>query len=169
MSLWPKPQSRRSMTWSYRASGASLKACPPTRARSCWRSTSHRVAVSRRNTPGCKRSRTGTTIEASLWPAFRVTSSFTRSRGQPSRFRSFAPSTTESPFPLFSKLDVKGPSQHPLYAILSGAADDSGKAGNVSWNFEKFLVGRDGLVVRRFRSKVVPEDPRILEAIESIL
>jgi glutathione peroxidase len=72
-------------------------------------------------------------------------------------------------FPLFAKLDVKGPSQHPLYAILSEAPDDSGKAGNVSWNFEKFLVGRDGRVVRRFRSKVVPEDPRIVDAIESVL
>jgi glutathione peroxidase len=72
-------------------------------------------------------------------------------------------------FPLFAKVDVKGERQHPLYAILSESADDSGKAGNVSWNFEKFLVGRDGRVVRRFRSKVVPQDPRIVEAIESLL
>jgi glutathione peroxidase len=72
-------------------------------------------------------------------------------------------------FPIFAKVDVKGPGQHPLYAILSETADDSGKAGNVSWNFEKFLVGRDGRVMRRFRSKVVPEDPRILDAIVSIL
>lgn len=72
-------------------------------------------------------------------------------------------------FPLFSKLDVKGGSQHPLYAILSESPDDSGKAGNVAWNFEKFLVGRDGLVVRRFRSKVVPEDPKLVGAIESLL
>jgi glutathione peroxidase len=72
-------------------------------------------------------------------------------------------------FPLFSKLDVKGATQHPLYAILSQSADDSGKAGNVSWNFEKFLIGRDGRVVRRFRSKVVPEDPRIVDAIEALL
>jgi glutathione peroxidase len=72
-------------------------------------------------------------------------------------------------FPLFAKLDVKGEGQHPLYAIFSESADDSGKAGNVSWNFEKFLVGRDGRVVRRFRSKVVPQDPRIVEAIESLL
>ena len=72
-------------------------------------------------------------------------------------------------FRLFAKLDVKGPSQHPLYAILSEAADDSGKAGNVRWNFEKFLIGRDGRVVRRFRSKVVPEDPSLVEAIESLL
>jgi glutathione peroxidase len=72
-------------------------------------------------------------------------------------------------FPLFAKLDVKGPTQHPLYAILSETADDSGKAGNVAWNFEKFLVGRDGQVVRRFRSKVVPEDPKVAEAIEALL
>jgi glutathione peroxidase len=72
-------------------------------------------------------------------------------------------------FPLFAKLDVKGEGQHPLYFILSESADDSGKAGNVRWNFEKFLVGRDGRVVRRFRSKVVPEDPMLIEAIESLL
>lgn len=72
-------------------------------------------------------------------------------------------------FPLYAKLDVKGEGQHPLYAILSESADDSGKAGNVRWNFEKFLVGRDGRVARRFRSKVVPEDPTIVDAIESLL
>jgi glutathione peroxidase len=72
-------------------------------------------------------------------------------------------------FPLFAKLDVKGTNQHPLYSILTESPDDSGKAGNVSWNFEKFLVGRDGRVVRRFRSKVTPEDPRLVEAIESLL
>jgi glutathione peroxidase len=72
-------------------------------------------------------------------------------------------------FPLFAKLDVKGEGQHPLYSLLSETADDSGKAGNVGWNFEKFLVGRDGHVVRRFRSKVTPEDPRIVEAVEALL
>ncbi len=72
-------------------------------------------------------------------------------------------------FPLFSKLDVKGGNQHPLYAILSESPDDAGKAGNVAWNFEKFLVDGDGRVVRRFRSKVEPEDPRLVAAIESLL
>ena len=72
-------------------------------------------------------------------------------------------------FPLFAKLDVKGSNQHPLYEILSEAADDTGKGGNVRWNFEKFLVGRDGRVARRFRSKVVPEDPQLIEAIDSLL
>jgi glutathione peroxidase len=72
-------------------------------------------------------------------------------------------------FPLFAKLDVKGARQHPLYAILTESADDSGKAGNVGWNFEKFLIGRDGKVVRRFRSKTAPEDPKVVEAIEALL
>jgi glutathione peroxidase len=72
-------------------------------------------------------------------------------------------------FPLFAKVDVKGDNQHPLYAILSQTPDDSGKAGNVGWNFEKFLVGRDGVPVRRFRSKVEPEDPKLVGAIESLL
>jgi glutathione peroxidase len=72
-------------------------------------------------------------------------------------------------FPLFAKLDVKGGDQHPLYAIFSEFPDDAGKAGNVTWNFEKFLVGRDGRVVRRFRSKVLPENPAVVEAIEALL
>jgi glutathione peroxidase len=72
-------------------------------------------------------------------------------------------------FPMFAKLDVKGSKQHPLYAILTEFQDDTGKAGNVTWNFEKFLIGRDGRVVRRFRPKVPPEDPAVIEAIEAVL
>jgi glutathione peroxidase len=72
-------------------------------------------------------------------------------------------------FPLFTKLDVKGSRQHPLYTILTSISDDAGKAGNVGWNFEKFLIGKDGVPIRRFRSKVVPEDPTLVEAIESLL
>ena len=72
-------------------------------------------------------------------------------------------------FPLFAKLDVKGPNQHPLYAILSALPDDAGKAGSVAWNFEKFLIDREGYAVRRFRSKVTPEDARLVDAIEALL
>ena len=72
-------------------------------------------------------------------------------------------------FPLFAKLDVKGSKQHPLYSLLTALPDDSGKAGNVGWNFEKFLIGRDGRPLRRFRSRVTPEDPRLVGAIESLL
>ena len=72
-------------------------------------------------------------------------------------------------FPMFAKIDVKGADQHPLFALLTETPDDAGKAGNVGWNFEKFLVDRDGKVARRFRSRVKPEDPRVLEAIEALL
>jgi glutathione peroxidase len=72
-------------------------------------------------------------------------------------------------FPLFAKLDVKGSDQHALFALLSETPDDAGKAGNVGWNFEKFLVDRSGTVARRFRSRVKPEDPRVVEAIEALL
>jgi glutathione peroxidase len=72
-------------------------------------------------------------------------------------------------FPVYTKLDVKGSAQHPLYKILTAAEDDTGKAGDVTWNFEKFLVGRNGRVVRRFRPQTVPEDPTIVNAIEGLL
>ena len=72
-------------------------------------------------------------------------------------------------FPMFAKLDVKGPEQSPLFAELSQTPDDSGKAGSVGWNFEKFLIDREGKVVRRFRSRVKPEDPKVTEAIEALL
>jgi glutathione peroxidase len=61
------------------------------------------------------------------------------------------------------------PKPAPVYAILSEFPDDQGKAGKVTWNFEKFLVGRDGHVIRRFRPKVVPEDPNVVASIEALL
>jgi glutathione peroxidase len=72
-------------------------------------------------------------------------------------------------FPMFAKIDVKGDEQHPLFAELAQTPDDGSKAGNVGWNFEKFVVGRDGHVARRFRSRVTPDDPRLVEAIETAL
>jgi glutathione peroxidase len=72
-------------------------------------------------------------------------------------------------FPLYAKLDVKGSKQSPLFEILTESADVSGNAGDVKWNFEKFLVGKDGRVVRRFRSRTKPEDPAVVGAIEELL
>ena len=72
-------------------------------------------------------------------------------------------------FRLFAKLDVKGPDQSPLYARLTQTPDDAGKAGDVGWNFEKFLIDREGNVVRRFRSRMKPEDARVTDAIEALL
>jgi glutathione peroxidase len=71
-------------------------------------------------------------------------------------------------FPMFEKLSVNGPQRHPLYAELTEVPDAAGKAGDVEWNFEKFLVGADG-AVRRFRPKTKPEDPELITAIKDAL
>jgi glutathione peroxidase len=72
-------------------------------------------------------------------------------------------------FPLLAKTDVNGPERHPLFTRLTAVADATGKAGDVTWNFEKFLVTPQGEVVGRFRSKVEPEDPELVAAIEPVL
>lgn len=68
-------------------------------------------------------------------------------------------------FPLFSKITVKGPNKHPLYAMLVQTPPE----GEVSWNFNKFLVGKDGKVIARYDSKVTPESPELVQAIEKAL
>ncbi|WP_043631196.1 glutathione peroxidase [Nonomuraea candida] len=72
-------------------------------------------------------------------------------------------------FPLLAKADVNGPDRHPLYTELTRAADEQGEAGDVQWNFEKFLVDGEGRVVARFRPRTTPEDPAITSAIERLL
>ncbi len=72
-------------------------------------------------------------------------------------------------FPLAEKVDVNGENRHPLYDELTKVADSSGHSGDIRWNFEKFLVGRDGNVVARFNPTVAPDAPEIVEAIESAL
>jgi len=71
-------------------------------------------------------------------------------------------------FPLLAKTDVNGPDRHPLFARLTEAADVTGKAGDVTWNFEKFLVAADGTVVARFSPQVEPEDPRLVDAVKAL-
>jgi glutathione peroxidase len=72
-------------------------------------------------------------------------------------------------FPLFDKIDVKGPDQHPLYAQLTTLPDDDGEGGDVEWNFEKFLVSPDLEVVRRWRPQREPESNTVVAAIRSVL
>jgi glutathione peroxidase len=71
-------------------------------------------------------------------------------------------------FPLLEKVDVNGEDQHPLYAELTQVADAEGKAGDVVWNFEKFLIAPDGSVTR-FRPLVAPEDDDLVKAVEASL
>ena len=72
-------------------------------------------------------------------------------------------------FPLFEKIDVNGDERHPLYADLISVADAEGDAGDIQWNFEKFLVSPGGETIRRFRPGVEPEAPELVAAIEADL
>jgi glutathione peroxidase len=72
-------------------------------------------------------------------------------------------------FPLLAKTDVNGADRHPLYAELTKTADDAGEAGDVQWNFEKFLLAPGGTVVNRFRPRTVPDAPEVIAAIEEVL
>lgn len=72
-------------------------------------------------------------------------------------------------FPMFSKISVKGEDQHPLYRYLTSETTDPDFAGEITWNFNKFLVDRKGRIVNRFDSGVKPEDPQLVEAIEAAL
>ena len=89
--------------------------------------------------------------------------------GTPEEIAAFCSTTYGVTFPLTEKVDVNGAGRHPLYAELTLTPDDEGEAGDVEWNFEKFLVGADGEVVARFRPEVTPEAPELLSAIESAL
>ncbi len=72
-------------------------------------------------------------------------------------------------FDLFSKISVKGDDQHPLYKFLTSAETDPKFSGNVTWNFEKFLVGKNGEVINRFSPKEKPDSDKIIQAIEAAL
>jgi len=70
-------------------------------------------------------------------------------------------------FPLYEKLEVNGANRHPLYVLLAGA--DSAFAGDIKWNFTKFLISRDGKILKRFDSRTKPESPEVAQAVESAL
>jgi glutathione peroxidase len=72
-------------------------------------------------------------------------------------------------FPLLAKTEVNGPGRHPLYAELTKTPDAGGEAGDVQWNFEKFLIAPGGNVVNRFRPRTVPDAPEVIVAIEAVL
>lgn len=72
-------------------------------------------------------------------------------------------------FPMFSKISVTGRDQHPLYGFLTNKATNPEFGGEISWNFNKFLIGKDGKVVGRFATAVNPEDASVVAAIENQL
>ncbi|MYV66345.1 redoxin domain-containing protein [Streptomyces sp. SID2131] len=88
--------------------------------------------------------------------------------GSAEEIRTFCSTTYGVSFPLLEKTDVNGADRHPLYAELVKAADAEGKAGDVQWNFEKFLIGADGEVTR-FRPRTEPDAPEVVAAVEARL
>jgi glutathione peroxidase len=89
--------------------------------------------------------------------------------GSAEEIKEFCSTTYGVDFPLLGKTEVNGDGRHPLYAGLTTTADAEGAAGDVQWNFEKFLLTADGEVVARFRSRVDPESPEVVEAIEKVI
>ncbi|PBC75688.1 glutathione peroxidase [Streptomyces sp. TLI_235] len=89
--------------------------------------------------------------------------------GSAEEIQTFCSTTYGVSFPLFEKLDVNGDERHPLFARLTETADAEGAAGDVQWNFEKFLISPDGTVVGRFRPRTEPEAEEITAAIDAQL
>jgi glutathione peroxidase len=93
---------------------------------------------------------------------------FLQELGTEEKIAEYCSATWGVTFPMFEKVRVNGKQQHPLYAELTKTPDAEGKAGKVSWNFEKFVVTPGG-DVHRFRPRTEPDAPEIVELIESSL
>jgi glutathione peroxidase len=89
--------------------------------------------------------------------------------GTAEKIRTFCSTNYGVTFPLLAKTDVNGDDRHPLYAELTKTPDDRGEAGDIQWNFEKFLLAPGGTVVNRFRPRTVPDAPEVIAAIEAVL
>jgi glutathione peroxidase len=89
--------------------------------------------------------------------------------GTADEIQGFCSTTYGVTFPLLEKTDVNGDDRHPLYTELTKAVDSNGDAGDIQWNFEKFLVAPDGRVVNRFRPRTEPDAPEVIIAIEAVL
>ncbi len=86
--------------------------------------------------------------------------------GTNEEIKTFCKSKYSVTFPMMGKVSVKGADQTPLYQFLTASDTDSKFAGEIKWNFTKFLVSKDGKIVNRFESKVTPDDPQVIAAVE---
>ena len=89
--------------------------------------------------------------------------------GSDQEIKTFCSTRYKVTFPMFSKISVKGPDKHPLYKFLTEEKTDPKFAGEVSWNFNKFLIDKNGNIVGRFESKDTPEGDTVTQAIERAL
>ena len=89
--------------------------------------------------------------------------------GNAEEIETFCSTTYGVTFPMMEKIEVNGENRHPLYAELTKTEDADGQAGDITWNFEKFLISPDGVVTNRFRPRTEPDAPEVLAAIDRIL
>ncbi|ODU01087.1 MAG: glutathione peroxidase [Pseudonocardia sp. SCN 72-86] len=89
--------------------------------------------------------------------------------GSAEEIATFCSTTYGVSFPMTEKVEVNGPGRHPLYQRLTEHTDASGEAGDVQWNFEKFLLAPDGAVVARFRPRTEPGSDEVVAAITAVL
>lgn len=87
--------------------------------------------------------------------------------GSENEIQSFCQLNYGVTFPMGEKLEVNGAHRHPLYRLLAGEGAEF--PGDITWNFEKFLVGRNGAVIARFSPRTAPDDPAVIQAIEKAL
>jgi glutathione peroxidase len=89
--------------------------------------------------------------------------------GSPEEIQTFCSTMYGVTFPMYEKIEVNGDSRHPLYQELTQVKDAEGNAGDIQWNFEKFLVSADGSSITRFRPMTEPEAPEVIQAVEANL
>ena len=89
--------------------------------------------------------------------------------GSSEEIAEFCSATYGVTFPMTEKVEVNGEGRHDLYRELVTTPNEEGEAGDITWNFEKFVVARDGAVIARFSPTVKPDDPRVIDAIEGLL
>jgi glutathione peroxidase len=89
--------------------------------------------------------------------------------GTNEEIKTFCSSKYNVTFPMYTKISVKGADIHPLYQFLTDKQTNPATAGDIKWNFTKFLVGKDGKVIARFEPAVTPESPEVTGAIEKAL
>jgi len=87
--------------------------------------------------------------------------------GTDAEIKQFCSSKYNVTFPMFDKIDVNGTNRHALYVMLAGK--NSPVAGDIKWNFTKFLISRDGIILKRFEPQVKPDSPEVIQAIKAAL
>jgi glutathione peroxidase len=89
--------------------------------------------------------------------------------GTPEQIQTFCSNSYGVTFPLTEKIEVNGAGRHPIYRELTAVADAAGQAGDIRWNFEKFVVSADSATITRFGPQTAPDDPAVIAAIEAAL